>query len=159
MHIIESIYKKAGDEMELQQRDGIHQHIYAGVGFIRTRKPECRITDFTEEMTAYAERRYTTLLEIIIDRGDEIPDYGNVDIDRFVMNKLYSWMKKDFVKVVFIRNLNEISSNKEKQRCFLVQAEKYGVSVHSMEAGIKLEVSEGMDISDIARIRDGGIGC
>lgn len=159
MHIIESIYKKAGDEMELQQRDDVHPHIYAGVGFIRTRKPECRIMDFTEGMTAYAERRYTTLLEIIVDRGDEIPDDGDVDIDRFVMNKLYSWMKKDFVKVVFIRNLNEISSNKEEQRGFLVQAEKYGVSVHCMEAGINLEVSEGVDISDVARIWDGGIGC
>lgn len=145
--------------MELEKRGSIHPRIYAGVGFVRTQKPESMVMDFTEEMVVYAEKRYTVLLEIVVDRGDEIPDDGNIVINRLVMNKLYSWMKRDFVKVVFIRNINEISSNKEEQNLFLAKAESYGVAVHFMEAGLNIETGVDFDISHIEKIWDGGIGC
>jgi DNA invertase Pin-like site-specific DNA recombinase len=145
--------------MNLRNKDKSHPHIYAGVGFVRSRKPECRIMDFCEEMKVYAERNYIALIDIVVDRGDEVLEDGTVDLDRLKINKLFAWMQKDYVKVIFIRNLNEITTNKEDQHYFLIRAEELGVSVHSIEAGINLETGEEFDISDLALIWDGGSGC
>lgn len=145
--------------MNLYRKDKFHPHIYAGIGFVRSRKSESRIMDFCEEMKEYAEKNYTVLLDIVIDHGDEVLADGTVDLDRFKINKLYAWMQKDYVQVIFIRNLNEITTNIDDQQYFLICAEKLGVAVHSMDAGIILKTGGEFDIPDIMVIWDGGSGC
>ncbi|RDY30261.1 recombinase family protein [Lachnotalea glycerini] len=135
----------------------------AGVGFIRSRKSDYRLMNMCQEMREYARNNGVYLVDVITDRCEEILEDGTTDVDREIIGKLEGWMKKDFITVVFVRKLDDITMDKDDQQHFLARARELGVSIFSIEAGSNLTISEEVDIPDVigylATFWDGGRDC
>jgi len=103
------------------------QHEYAGIGFMKSRKSDDKIMNIGAEMIAYGKKHAINLVDIVHDDG------SGIDVDRTAMDKLIQWMEKDFITVVLVRSVFEITTDKHDLQVFLRKAESLGVSVHSME--------------------------
>lgn len=103
------------------------QRDYLGVGFIKSRKSEDKVMGMGEDMYAYAQKQGIKLLEIIVDGS------SGMDIDRPNVDRLVAWMEKEYIEVVLVKNIFQISNDLDDLRYFLQRASDLGVSVLSME--------------------------
>ena len=57
------------------------------------------------------------------------------------MDELVSWMEKDEIVAVVVRSIYDISRNEDDLIMFLDIADKLGVTVYSMEAGVSISIN------------------
>lgn len=106
-----------------------YQEQYVGIGFMKSRKSDDKMMCIAGNMIAYAAKKDIVLFDVIVDES------SGKDIDRKVIDRLVQWMEKDFIKVILIRSILEITTDKDDLQKFLRKAEELGVSVYSMEHG------------------------
>lgn len=119
------------------------QKKYLGVGFIKSRKMESKISDLREEMIANAASKSLHLIEVIIDNSN-----GTV-LEKHNIDSMIAWMEKDDIDAIVVRTLSDITTDADELLSFMRKAEKLNVSVYSMKAGMNLVYSP----------VDGGCGC
>lgn len=108
------------------------QRKYCGVGLVKSRKASSRVTDMCDEMIAASKRKSIKLLEIVIDSS------SGVDVDREQIDRIVEWMEKDFVDVIVVRSIWDISRDADDLKNFLKTAQELNVSVYSMEHGMNV---------------------
>lgn len=116
---------------------------YLGVGFIKSRKSESKVMDMREEMIAAVQEKGLKILEIIVD------DTSGIDVDRPSVDKLTTWMEKEYITAIVVRNIFDITNDLDDLRKFMCKAEDLNVSIYSLECGMNLAYIPW----------DGGSGC
>ena len=116
---------------------------YLGVGFIKSRKSESKVMDMREEMIAAVQEKGLKILEIIVD------DTSGIDVDRPSVDKLTTWMEKEYITAIVVRNIFDITKNLDDLRKFKCMAEDLNVSIYSLDCGMNLAYIPW----------DGGLGC
>lgn len=101
--------------------------------------------DICSDIYNYVDKRDRKLLDIVVDRCEERILENEPDIERKAIKKLVQWMKKDFIQVVFIRDIHEITTDKIDLYRFLLKAKGLGVSIHSIDQGINISINETSD--------------
>lgn len=105
---------------------------YLGVGFIKSRKSESKVMDMREEMIAAVQEKGLKILEIIVD------DTSGIDVDRPSVDKLTTWMEKEYITAIVVRNIFDITNDLDDLRKFMCKAEDLNVSIYSLECGMNL---------------------
>lgn len=105
---------------------------YMGVGFIKSRKSDSKITNMKKEMLAIAASKSLHLLEIIIDCNSERV------VEQHKIDSLIAWMEKDYINAIVVRSISDITTDTEKLLSFMRKAEMLNISVYSMEAGMNI---------------------
>lgn len=116
---------------------------YMGVGFIKSRKSDSKITNIKKEMLAIAISKSLHLVEIIIDSSSETV------VEQHKIDSLIAWMEKDYINAIVVRSFSDITTDTEKLLSFMRKAEMLNISVYSIEAGMNLAYIP----------EDGGCGC
>lgn len=104
-----------------------YQERYAGIGFMKSRKSDDKMMYIAGNMIEYAAKKDIVLFDVITDES------SGKNIDRKAIDRLVQWMEKDFIKVILVRSIFEITADKDDLQKFLRKAEELGVSVYSME--------------------------
>jgi len=110
-------------------RNAAYQERYAGIGFMKSRKSDDKMMHIAGTMIEYAARKEIVLFDVITDES------SGKDIDRKAIDRLVQWMEKEFIKVVLVRSILEITTDNDDLQKFLRKAEELGVSVYSLEKG------------------------
>ncbi len=115
---------------------------YIGIGFVKSRKSDSEIMDICSEIYKYASKKETKLLDIVVYRCDDIGMENKTDIKRKAIDDLLNWMKKEYVEVIFVRDIKEIAMKEEQLYYFLSEAKNMGVSIHSIKEGLDETIDE-----------------
>lgn len=118
------------------------EHEVMGVGFIKSRKSVDKIMDMAADMLDKAKSVELPIVEIIVDEG------ASDDIDRDKMTSLCEWMEKDYVKVIFVREINDITKDRDDLEAFLLKARDLDVMVYVLNTGVQVKAEP-----------DNGAGC
>lgn len=116
---------------------------YLGVGFIKSRKLESKVMDMRKEMIAAVQEKGLKIMEIIVD------DTSVIDVARPSVDKLTTWMEKEYITAIVVRNIFDITKNLDDLRKFKCMAEDLNVSIYSLDCGMNLAYIPW----------DGGLGC
>lgn len=103
------------------------QREYKGIGYIKSRKSDSKIMDMETDMKEVAYLKNIELVDIIVDSS------SGRDVDREELDELVAWMEKDYIDVVVLKSIFDISKDDEELLKFLRKAEVLGVSVYSLE--------------------------
>jgi len=110
-------------------KNAAYKERYAGIGFMKSRKSDDKMMCIAGNMIEYVAQKDIVLFDVITDES------SGKDIDRKAIDRLVQWMEKDFIKVVLVRSIFEITTDKDDLQKFFRKAEELGVSVYSMEHG------------------------
>ncbi len=108
------------------------QREYKGIGYIKSRKSDSKIMDIETDMKKVAYLKNIELVDIIVDSS------SGRDVDREELDELVAWMEKDYIDVVVLKSIFDISKDDEELLKFLRKAEALGVSVYSLEHGVNV---------------------
>lgn len=108
------------------------QREYKGIGYIKSRKSDSKIMDMETDMKKVAYLKNIELVDIIVDSS------SGRDVDREELDELVAWMEKDYIDVVVLKSIFDISKDDEELLKFLRKAEALGVSVYSLEHGVNV---------------------
>lgn len=108
------------------------QREYKGIGYIKSRKSDNKIMDMETYMKKVAYLKNIELVDIIVDSS------SGRDVDREELDELVAWMEKDYIEVVVLKSIFDISKDDEELLKFLRKAEALGVSVYSLEHGVNV---------------------
>ena len=108
---------------------------YQGVGFIKSRKSKFAVMNMAEDMIKMACANSIEIKKFVFDGT------SGRDVDREPMDELVSWMEKDGIVAVVVRSIYDISRNEDDLIMFLDIANKLGVTVYSMEAGVSISIN------------------
>lgn len=108
------------------------QREYKGIGYIKSRKSDSKIMDMETDMKKVAYLKNIELVDIIVDSS------SGRDVDREELDELVAWMEKDYIEVVVLKSIFDISKDDEELLKFLRKAEALGVSVYSLEYGVNV---------------------
>ena len=108
------------------------QREYKGIGYIKSRKSDSKIMDMETDMKKVAYLKNIELVDIIVDSS------SGRDVDREELDELVAWMEKDYIDVVVLKSIFDISKDEEELLKFLRKAEALGVSVYSLEHGVNV---------------------
>lgn len=108
------------------------QREYKGIGYIKSRKSDSKIMDMETDMKKVAYLKNIELVDIIVDSS------SGRDVDREELDELVAWMEKDYIEVVVLKSIFDISKDDEELLKFLRKAEALGVSVYSLEHGVNV---------------------
>lgn len=108
---------------------------YRGVGFIKSRKSKFAVMNMAEDMIKMACANGIEIEKLVFDGT------SGRDVDREPMDELVSWMEKDEIVAVVVRSIYDISRNEDDLIMFLDIADKLGVTVYSMEAGVSISIN------------------
>ena len=64
------------------------------------------------------------------------------------MTSLCEWMEKDYVKVIFVREINDITKDRDDLEAFLLKARDLDVMVYVLNTGVQVKAEP-----------DNGAGC
>lgn len=113
------------------------QREYKGIGYIKSRKSDSKIMDMATDMKKVAYLKNIELVDVIVDSS------SGRDVDREELDELVAWMEKDYIDVVVLKSIFDISKDDEELLKFLRKAEALGVSVYLLEHGVNVRcVSE-----------------
>lgn len=101
-----------------------------------------KIMDMAADMLDKAKSVELPIVEIIVDEG------ASDDIDRDKMTSLCEWMEKDYVKVIFVREINDITKDRDDLEAFLLKARDLDVMVYVLNTGVQVKAEP-----------DNGAGC
>lgn len=108
------------------------QREYKGIGYIKSRKSDSEIMDMETDMKKVAYLKNIELVDIIVDSS------SGRDVDREEIDELVAWMENDYIDVVVLKCIFDISKDDEELLKFLRKAEALGVSVYSLEHGVNV---------------------
>lgn len=108
------------------------QREYKGIGYIKSRKSDSKIMDMETDMKKVAYLKNIELVDVIVDSS------SGRDVDREEIDELVAWMEKDYIDVVVLKSIFDISKDDEELLKFLRKAEVLGVSVYSLEHGVNV---------------------
>lgn len=108
------------------------QREYKGIGYIKSRKSDSKIMDMATDMKKVAYLKNIELVDIIVDSS------SGRDVDREELDELVAWMEKDYIDVVVLKSIFDISKDDEELLKFLRKAEALGVSVYSLKHGVNV---------------------
>lgn len=108
------------------------QREYKGIGYIKSRKSDSKIMDMETDMKKVAYLKNIELVDIIVDSS------SGRDVDREELDELVAWMEKDYIDVVVLKSIFDISKDEEELLKFLRKAEALCVSVYSLEHGVNV---------------------
>lgn len=100
------------------------QKEYKGIGYIKSRMSDSKIMDMETDMKKVAYLKNIELADIIVDSS------SGRDVDREELDELVAWMEKDYIDVVVLKSIFDISKDDEELLKFLRKAEVLGVSVY-----------------------------
>lgn len=138
-------YRKKESDMRLTRsnvNEFKREHEVMGVGFIKSRKSVDKIMDMAADMLDKAKSVELPIVEIIVDEG------ASDDIDRDKVTSLCEWMEKDYVKVVIVREINDITKDRDDLEAFLLKARDLDVMVYVLNTGVQVKAEP-----------DNGAGC
>lgn len=108
------------------------QREYKGIGYIKSRKSDSKIMDMATDMKKVAYLKNIELVDVIVDSS------SGRDVDREELDELVAWMEKDYIDVVVLKSIFDISKDDEELLKFLRKADALGVSVYSLEHGVNV---------------------
>lgn len=108
------------------------QREYKGIGYIKSRKSDSKIMDMATDMKKVAYLKNIEVVDVIVDSS------SGRDVDREELDELVAWMEKDYIDVVVLKSIFDISKDDEELLKFLRKAETLGVSVYSLEHGVNV---------------------
>lgn len=108
------------------------QREYKGIGYIKSRKNDSKIMDMETDMKKVAYLKNIELVDVIVDSS------SGRDVDRDELDELVAWMEKDYIDVVVLKSIFDVSKDDEEMLKFLRKAEALGVSVYSLEHGVNV---------------------
>lgn len=109
---------------------------YLGVGFIKSRKSEIVISEMQDKMKTIAYSKGVELANIIVD------DTSGISVDREVIDTLVSWMEKECITVLVVRNIYDITKNVEDLVNFIKIANRLGVIIYSIDHNVTVTLDE-----------------
>ena len=109
---------------------------YLGVGFIKSRKSEIVISEMQDKMKTIAYSKCVELANIIVD------DTSGISVDREVIDTLVSWMEKDCITVLVVRNIYDITKNVADLVNFIKIANRLGVIIYSIDHNVTVTLDE-----------------
>ncbi|SEV99591.1 hypothetical protein SAMN05421659_10336 [[Clostridium] fimetarium] len=98
-------------------------------GFVKSRKSDLKVMDMGAQMYQFAEDNGLKLLDVIVDRK------GSYDVDRPIINELMEGLESGRYSVILVRDINDITADKDEQKYFLMQVKRYGGEVVSIYDG------------------------
>ncbi|RDY32004.1 recombinase family protein [Lachnotalea glycerini] len=98
-------------------------------GFIKSRKSEPVVIDMSAQMHEFAGLNGIDLLDVKVDRQ------GSYDYDRPKINELMEGLETGTYSLILIRDINDITRDREQQEEFLRQVRDYGGTVVSIYDG------------------------
>lgn len=101
-----------------------------------------KIMDMAADMLDKAKSVELPIVEIIVDEG------ASDDIGRDKVTSLCEWMEKDYVKVVIVREINDITKDRDDLEAFLLKARDLDVMVYVLNTGVQVKAEP-----------DNGAGC
>ena len=122
-------------------------NVNLAVGFIKSRKAEHKVMDFSEKMIAAGDKEGCEILCVDIDRG------GSRDIDRPQLDEIYRAMEMSIINHLFIRSFDDISEDTEDLVAFTQFANDNKVMIHIVDVE-----QESMN-TEASVPWDGGAGC
>ena len=98
-------------------------------GFVKSRKSDAKVMDMGTQMYQFADDNELNLLDVIVDCK------GSYDIDRPIFNELMEGLETGRYSVILIRDINDITVDKDEQKYFLMQVNRYGGTIVSIYDG------------------------
>lgn len=101
-----------------------------GISFIKSRKAYINVLGINKDIYNSAKKNGIEITDFFVD------DSNSRDYDREELTELISFMENSSAEVLVLRNLYEITDNPDDVREFILLAEKCGIKICCMAAGL-----------------------
>ncbi len=113
-----------------------------GVIFLKSRKSVTKIVGNCQEIMRAANKNNINVIDFVMD------DSSAADVDRPEIDELMKWIEKDFIKVVLLNSIYDLTRDIDDLERFVRIAHENDVVFYSMEWGCVVKLRE-----------DDGAGC
>lgn len=103
-----------------------------GVGFIKSRKAPAKIAEMEADLEREAEAKGIQMMHVITD-----PSSG-VDVDRFSIDNLAEWLERDYINVLVVYSIYDITKDYDDLVEFMFMAIEQGVTVVSIDEDFQM---------------------